>query len=50
MPNLCVVAKPLNGLIGDDGVEFSDSTEGAGVTDAGASMINVRSSDVRFDA
>lgn len=47
---ICVVANPPNGLIGDDGVEFSDSTEGGGVNDAGASIVKVRSSDVRFDA
>ena len=46
---LCVGWTPTNGLIGDESAEFCDST-GGGVNDAGARIVKVRSSDVRFDA
>jgi len=49
VPGLSVAAMPANGLIGDDGADVRDSTEGD-VRDAGASIVKVRSSDVRFDA
>lgn len=41
--------KPIKGLIGVAG-ELSETTEGGEVKDAGASTVNVRSSDVKFDA
>lgn len=41
--------KPIKGLIGVAG-ELSETTEGGEVKDAGASTVNVRSSDVKFEA
>lgn len=41
---------PKNGLKGELGVEFKDTTEGGDVKDAGARTIRDRSSDVKFDA
>lgn len=42
--------KTTNGLIGDAGEEFNETTEGGEVNDAGARTVNVRSSDVKFEA
>lgn len=41
---------PKNGLIGDEGEEFRESTEGGDVNEAGARIVIVRSSDVKFEA
>lgn len=40
----------INGLAGDDGDELNDNTEGGEVNEAGARTVNVRSSDVKFEA
>lgn len=41
--------KPINGLIGVDGAEFRDTTDGGDIDDAGASTVKLRSSDVKFE-
>ena len=41
---------PRNGLIGEVGVEFKDTTDGGDVKDAGARTVKDRSSDVKLDA
>ena len=41
-------AKPMNGLIGVDGAEFRDTTDGGDIDDAGARTVKLRSSDVKF--
>ena len=42
--------KPTNGLIGDVGEEFKDTTDGGEVKEAGARTVIVRSSGVKFEA
>lgn len=41
---------PANGLIGVDGEELKDTTEGREVNEAGARTVKVRASDVKFEA
>ena len=41
--------KTMYGLMGDDGEEFNEITDGE-VDEAGARTVMVRSSDVKFDA
>lgn len=41
---------PTNGLIGDDGEELKDTTDGGAVNEAGARTVKFRSSDVIFAA
>lgn len=52
--SLCTLSvnseNPRNGLRGDVGVEFRDTTDGGDVKDAGARTVKDRSSDVKFDA
>ena len=43
------LAKPIKGLIGEVG-ELRDTNEGGKVNEAGASIVKVRSSDVKFEA
>lgn len=54
--SLCIVGllpvnsgKPTNGLIGEEGEEFKETTEGGEVNEAGARTVRVRSSDIRFE-
>ena len=42
--------EPTNGLIGDVGEEFKDTTDGGEVKEAGARTVIVRSSGVKFEA
>lgn len=42
--------KTMYGLMGDDGEEFNEITDGIEVDEAGARTVMVRSSDVKFDA
>ena len=42
-------AKPINELFGVVG-ELRDTNEGGGLNEAGASTVNVRSSEVKFEA
>ena len=52
--SLCTLSvnseNPRNGLTGEVGVEFRDTTDGGDVKDAGARAVNDRSSGVKFDA
>lgn len=52
--SLCTLSvnseNPRNGLKGEVGVEFRDTTDGGDVKDAGARTVSDRSSDVKFDA
>lgn len=45
-----VSEEPTNGLIGDVGEEFKDTTDGGDIKEAGAKTVIVRSSDVKFEA
>lgn len=49
-PVLCLSIEPIKGLSGDAGDEFNDTTEGGELNEAGAKTVNVRSSDVKFEA
>lgn len=42
--------KTMYGLMGDDGEEFNEITDGGEVDEAGARTVMVRSSDVKFEA